>query len=74
MIRALYRLFEAYSVPLAAAVIGWMFGNRLVVSLLETIAVDGNVQFAFVTFPPFAYALRAGIAIALFILADRYLN
>ena len=56
-----------YGVPLAAAVLGWIFGGQFLLWVLYIVASDSS--FAFLVFG--AQALGA---ILLFLVANRYLN
>ena len=63
-----------YAVPLAGAIVGWIFGSQLVVWVLEVVGADATVYQAFMVSSPLVYGAKFLSAILLFLIAHRYLN
>jgi len=67
LVQTLLSGLNHYSVPVAAAVLGWIFGGQFLLWVLNIVASDSS--FAFLVFGAQVLA-----AILLFLVANRYLN
>lgn len=65
-------VLERNSVPIAAGVLGWIFGDRLVLWILEGIASDPGFRLTLADSWLLMYGTRASVAMILFILGWRF--
>jgi len=55
-----------YTVPLAGAVLGWIFGSQLILWILEVIGADPAIHQAFMVSSPLVYSVKFMSAILFF--------
>lgn len=63
---------ERSSVPIAAGVLGWIFGDRLVLWVLEGITSDPGFRRVFADSWLLVYGVRTVVAVILFVIGWRY--
>jgi len=73
-IQKLLAVLNLYSVPLAAAVLGWIFAGRMTLWTLEFVVADAGSHGMFAASAFLMYSAQSLAALLLFLIASRYLN
>ncbi|AXK40126.1 hypothetical protein [Crenobacter cavernae] len=63
---------DVYTVPLAAAVIGWLIGAEFALQMLDWIGFEPSSRLALAESALFVYGTQMAIAALLFVIAKRY--
>jgi hypothetical protein len=71
---ALLAVVDRNVVPIAAGVLGWMFGGRFALWVLDSIVPDAGFRLALVDSLLFVYGMQSVVAVVLFFIALRYLQ